>query len=407
MNRYQQWLQAGRTAAQNGNGEDAPGLHWRNHLQKSPSSGIPIANLWNTLLALRNDPLWANKFRWDEMLRAQIGPHGPLEDDHLIPVHEWLQENGLNRVGIDVVREAVEGICHEHPFHPLKDELLRCHVAWDGKPRLPEWTYTYLGTPRGEPNTSIGVMFMVAMIKRVFEPGCQSDYMLVLEGPQGMQKSKACGILAGAYFSDDLPDLASDYIRVQMHLRGKWLIEVAELSSFSKPDAAKLKSFLTGKIEQYLPKFARNEVRQSRTCLFVGTTNEDTYLRDPTGGRRFWPLKCGKIDLDALARDRDQLLGEAMDEYRSGTLSYPEPSFEDQYLKPLQDSRYEGDVWEDIMREKLLREGEVSTAHIAHHFLGIPDERIGTAQSRRISAIMRRLNWELHRFNDRRVWRKK
>ena len=398
---WETWLE---NQGREGNGTAGPGVHWRNLLQKSPSTGTAITNLWNTLLALRNDPRWAGKFRWDEMLQTQIGPQGPIEDSHIIPIHEWLQENGLTRIGLDVVREAIEGVCREHPFHPLKDELKQCHAAWDGVARLPTWTQTYLGCAPGDPNTSIGVMFLVAMIKRIFEPGCQSDYMLVLEGPQGKQKSKACAILAGDYFSDDLPDLASDYIRVQMHLRGKWLIEVAELSSFSKPDAAKLKSFLTTKVEQYTPKFARNEVRQPRTCLFVGTTNEDTYLRDPSGGRRFWPLKCGEISLDKLERDRDLLLGEAVDEYRAGTLPYPEDKFEDEHLKPLQESRYEGDAWEDIIAEKLIGVKETSTALIAHQYLGIPDERIGTIPARRIAAIMRRLNWRMDRSNQKRLW---
>lgn len=405
--RYEEWLEraANEIAAQktNGNGA-APGALWKNLAQKSPSSGAMIPNLWNALLALRNDPLWAGRFSWDQMTHVQIGPKGPVEDVDIIPIHEWMQANGMTRIGLDVVREAIEGVCHEHPFHPLRDELKQCHAAWDGRSRIAEWTQTYLGCHQGEPNNTIGTMFLVAMVARVFEPGCKADYMLVLEGPQGAKKSQACEILAGKYFSDELPDLASDPIRVSMHLRGKWLIEVAELSSFSKPDAAKLKSFLSARVEQYIPKFARYEVRQPRQCLFVGTTNEDTYLRDATGGRRFWPLKCGEIDLDALRRDRDLLIGEAVDLYRLHTQWWPDQKFEDEYLKPLQESRYEGDAWEDTIERELAGRTRTTSGEIARDFLKIPEGQVGTLHIRRIAAILKSLGWQQKHVNKARFW---
>lgn len=388
----------------NGNGHAGPGRHWRGLLQKTPSTGTIIANLWNALLALRNDPLWQGAFHYDEMSQTQIGRGGPIEDAHLIPIHEWLQEVGLSRIGLDTVREAVEEVCREHPFHPLRDELRQCRAAWDGVSRVAEWTQTYLGTQAGEPANSIGTMFLVGMVARVFEPGCKADYMLVMEGPQGAKKSQACEILAGKYFSDELPDLGGDPIRVSMHLRGKWLIEVAELSSFSRPDAAKLKSFLSARIEQYTPKFGRYEVRQPRTCLFVGTTNEDSYLRDPTGGRRFWPLKCGNIDLQNLKKTRDRLLGEAVELYTHGTQWWPDPLFEDQYLKPLQESRYEGDAWEDTIQREVAGRSRVSSIEIARDFLKIPEGQVGTLHIRRIAAILKALGWEQQRHGKARFW---
>lgn len=398
--RYEEWLE--RAAAEiaaskgSGNGHAAPGRHWRNFVQKTPSTGATIANLWNALLALRNDPLWTGAFRFDEMAQTQIGRAGPIEDSHIIPVHEWLQEVGLTRIGIDVVREAIEGVCREHPFHPLKDELKQCHAAWDGVNRVAGWAQTYLGVPQGEPGNTIGTMFLVGLVARIFEPGCKADYMLVLEGPQGAKKSQACEILAEKYFSDELPDLGGDPIRVSMHLKGKWLIEVAELSSFSRPDAARLKSFLSARVEQYTPKFGRYEVRQPRTCLFVGTTNEDTYLKDPTGGRRFWPLKCGDIDLDSLRRDRDFLIGEAVDLWQGGTQWWPDPKFEDEYLKPLQETRYEGDAWQAPLREYLndqMISAKLSLMDIAKGALFMERARFPMADQKRLAALLRQEGW--------------
>lgn len=400
MSRTLKWLEAARESGDS----HGPGALWRNLVQVTPSTGTTISNLWNCLLALRNDPLWRGAFRFDEMSQTQVGRAGPIEDAHIIPIHEWLQEEGMNRIGLDVVREAVEGVCRENPFHPLRDELLQCRAAWDGKARVAEWTQTYLGAEAGEPNTTIGAMFLVGMVARIFEPGCKSDYMLVLEGPQGAKKSQACEILADKYFSDELPDLGGDPIRVSMHLKGKWLIEVAELSSFSRPDAARLKSFLSARIEQYTPKFGRYEVRQPRTCLFVGTTNEDTYLRDPTGGRRFWPLKCGEIDLDGLRRDRDFLLGEAVDLYRDKTQWWPDTAFEDTYLKPLQETRYEGDAWDETIERELAGRTRVSSTEIARDFLKIPEGQVGTIHIRRIAAILKSLGWQQQRHGKTRFW---
>jgi predicted P-loop ATPase len=106
----------------------------------------------------------------------------------------------------------------------------------------------------------IGRWFLIAMVARIFEPGCKCDYMMVLEGEQGIGKSAACRILAGPWFSDALPDPhKGDPVRLSMHLRGKWLIEIAEMSSISRAEAGALKALLTQTEERCTPKFARNE----------------------------------------------------------------------------------------------------------------------------------------------------
>src|ERR1700744_6589723 len=128
--------------------------------------------------------------------------------------------------------------------------------------------------------------------------------MLILEWPNGAWKTRSCRALAGEWFSDNLPDLSrGDPVRLSMHLRGKWLIEIAEMSSFNAAETHTLKEFLTQTEERYLPKYGRNEVYEPRQCVFVGSINESVYLRDPTGARRFWPVKIGTIDLEALQND--------------------------------------------------------------------------------------------------------
>ncbi len=225
--------------------------------------------------------------------------------------------------------------------------------------------------------------------------------MLILEGPQGLQKSTVCEALAGEWFSDGMPDLHSDSVRVSQHLRGKWLLEVAEMSAMSKAESAALKAFITRREENFTPKYGRKEVKEPRQFVFIGTTNKETYLRDETGGRRFWPAKVRKIELAALRRDRDQLFAEAVQLYRSGVHWWPDDEFERKHIAPQQEARYDADAWEQAIAEWLHdREQDktdpspVTILTIARKALYLETPRIGRADQNRISAALERLGWQ-------------
>jgi predicted P-loop ATPase len=262
----------------------------------------------------------------------------------------------------------------------------------DGVPRVDTWLTSYLGSENSAYTRAIGRMFLVSMIARVEDPGCKADYMIIFEGGQGTLKSTACAILGGRWFSDSMPDVRVGKDASQ-HMRGKWLIEYAELHAMSRADTALLKAFVSRQTERYRPTFGRREVIEPRQCIFAGTTNKQTYLRDETGARRYWPVKTGKIDAEALTRDRDQLLAEALQLYREGTTWWPDKSFEREHIQPEQETRFETDPWEQPIREALEGCDKAMVRDVARQALQMNVDRVGTSDARRITGIFERLGW--------------
>ena len=228
--------------------------------------------------------------------------------------------------------------------------------------------------------------------------------MLILEGPQGALKSMACEVIANNWFSDNLPDVRESK-DLSQHLQGKWLIEVGELSALSKAETTTLKAFITRRTERYRPSYGRREVIQPRQCVFIGTTNAECYLKDATGGRRFWPVKAGSIDVDALAADRDQLFAEAVHLYKSGAKWWPDKDFEAEHIKPEQDARYVADPWQEKIAEFIENKARVTVGMVAESALFIETPRLAMRDSYRIIDVLTSLGWTMTRSNGVRWYR--
>ena len=208
------------------------------------------------------------------------------------------------------IEDAVYGLANHHRFHPVLDYL--DGLTWDGTPRIDRWLVTYGGAEDTPYVRAVGAMFMIAAVRRVRKPGSKFDEMLVLESAQGWNKSLALRTLAvrSEWFTDQ-PLLGLSAKETIEQTSGKWIVEVAELQGMSKREVERIKAHLSSQKDTARLAYGRTTSEAKRQFVFVGTTNSDTYLRDTTGNRRYWPVRVQRFDVDAIERDRDQLWAEA------------------------------------------------------------------------------------------------
>lgn len=312
----------------------------------------------------------------------------------------------IDRFGFDPKKEntfdALHSLCVENAFDPVVDYLAA--LKWDGKARLDNWLTYYLGADDSAVNRAFGRKTLIAAVRRARRPGCKFDNILTLEGGQGTGKSSALRILAtddDAFTDQDMLHL--DAKSQKEALAGKWIVELAELAGMRRADAEKVKAFASRTHDRARAAYARFTDDQPRRCIMVGTTNAEEYLSDPTGNRRFWPVRTGTIDLEALRIDRDQLWAEAAVLEHAG-----ESLFLDEDLWGLAADeaakRLETDPWEDALRRvkgefQPTPDGVVERIFSADllgssDHLNMPKERQTFQASQRLARCMRKLGWD-------------
>jgi predicted P-loop ATPase len=335
---------------------------------------------------------------------AGLDGHGPeLNDAGAVRLRLLIHETYGFLPTQELFEQVLIDMAHANRFHPVREYL--DGLKWDGRQRLGGWLTYYLGAEKSEYVETVGRAFFIALVARILNPGCKQDYMLILEGPQGALKSMACEVIAGNWFSDNLPDVR-DSKDLSQHLQGKWLIEIGELSALGRAETTTLKAFITRRTERYRPSYGRREVIQPRQCVFVGTTNADCYLKDATGGRRFWPVKVNYIDLEALRADRDQLFSEAVHLFRAGAKWWPDRDFEAKHIKPEQDARYVADPWQEKIAAFVEDRERVTVAMIAKDALLIETARVSMRDSYRIIDALTALGWTMTRSHGVRWYQK-
>lgn len=343
-------------------------------LLRIDASGAPERNEANVITALSLDAAFAGALMFDEfsqeIIVARALPWDPAGTSHPRPwgdaddvrCAEWLQRHEINVPPV-VVGRSVVAVSRNIRIHPVRDYLET--LAWDGTHRLDTWAVAYLGAEDTPLHRSVGALWMISAVARIMQPGCKADHMLILEGPQGIRKSTALKVLASEpWFTDELAELGSKDAAQQM--RGIWIIEMAELDAIGQADVSRIKAFLSRTTDRYRPPYERYVVTVPRQCVFAGTVNPDTYLRDETGNRRFWPLRCGDIDLDGLRRDRDQLWAEAVARYHAGAPWWIEDRTLVAEASAAQEARYQGDAWDARIERWLISERKPVNVGVGH-----------------------------------------
>lgn len=297
------------------------------------------------------------------------------------------------------IEEALVTIGRQNKFHPVKRELES--YVWDGTPRLKDWLVKFFGVEDIPYTRSVGMKVLVAAIKRLYEPGCKFDYIMVLEGPQGIGKSRAISILGGEYYGDiDINLHDKDTIEIMRRL---WIIEAAEMETHRRNETQAMKAFLSRNVDLFRVPYARRAKAFPRQSIFIGTINPEKdddigWLKDTTGNRRYWPIKCGKIDIDKLRVVRNQLWAEALLYYKRGTPIHLEDLEIEKQATAEQDKRMGSDAWYERVAEWLYagfgKEKDLVTSSMIYcDCLGGKQVMCNMTEKKRIAGIMRSLGW--------------
>jgi putative DNA primase/helicase len=371
---------------------------WYQMLLRKNHELVPcLANAYDILA---NDDKWQGVLAFDEFGQRVVKLKKPPYFEKNGTIGEWDAQDDARtamwitrayRLNISpaLAAEAVENLARNNTINPPRDWLKG--LKWDGVKRVDTWMHDYMGVAVNDYTKRVARWFMMGMVKRVFEPGCQFDYCLVLEGPQGRKKSSAFAVLGGEWFGDTDLDLHNK--DSMSALRGKMLYEFSEMGSVAKAEATRQKSFLTRRIDEYRPVYGRREIRLPRSVVFCGTTNEWEWNKDPTGGRRFWPIEVTQlIDVDGLKAVREQLFAEAVKMVEEGLRCYPTPDEQTKLFDPEQLRRIVQESLVDALYDHVINyNAEFSLYFAATEWLKIDAAKLSRDIQTRIGIALRQL----------------
>ena len=286
--------------------------------------------LLNVYQILAHHPDWKGVVAYDQMALCTVKRKAPpyakgavgewdAQDDSRTAM--WIQRVYDFSASSVLVAEAVEVLARANAWHPVREWWRR--ITWDGVKRLNGWLTQYLGVKLSPYSARVAAWWLMGAVKRVLEPGAKFDYCLVLAGQQGKGKSTVFEVLGSDWYGDTELDLQSK--DSMSALRGKLIYEFPELGALARSEERRQKSFLSRRIDDYRPVYGKREIKAPRQVVFGGSTNEHEWNKDPTGGRRFWPVDCllEEIDIAGLRAVRDQLFAEALHRVEQGERYWP------------------------------------------------------------------------------------
>lgn len=366
-----------------------------------------VFGVFNIARVLSNHPEWKGRLRHN-LFKDIIEIDGtPLKEVGLSKIAEfvrkvllWDSEPQHNLVWAGIL-EAAE----ERAYNPVQDYL--GSITWDGKSRCDAWLVK-AGCEDTPLNRDIGKKWLISLVARALDPGCKVDTVLVLEGPQGKKKSTLLQAVAGGaeYFTDAHVGMDKDGMMV---VHGAWVVELAELATMKRADREVVKQFISATFDDYRPPYARSVKRAKRHFVLTGSTNDNEYLNDPSGARRFWPVRAeaDKLNVAWVVKWRDQLLAEAVALYKSGEVWWFE--VEPEALLEAHAARFVEDPLTDkvdaFVEERRKDGAQPFTVGMVIERLGLQGDTRGTGQ--RIAEILKRRGLVKKRVREcgDRLWR--
>jgi putative DNA primase/helicase len=325
-----------------------------------------------------------------------------VRDTDITSIANWIAREHNIMIRTETVGLAVNLVGDRNRHHPVREYL--GGLEWDGTQRISTWLEDFMGatSTRGSANyiRNVGRAWMVQAVARIYEPGCKADHVLILEGAQGIKKSTAFYVLGQPWFTDQINEMGSK--DASMQTQGVWIIELAELDAMSRHEVGRVNAFLTIRSDRIRPPYGHNVMHYDRQCVFAGTVNHTDYLRDETGNRRFWPVRCEnrRINITALEEQRDQLWAEAVMAYKNNEIWWLE---DERAARLEQEDRMQIDAWEEPISRfldgvakdsgPLMRERPYTTVPDVFKALQIAVERQGKSEQIRVVSVLKRLGW--------------
>lgn len=392
-----------------GSAEEPNPDQWRRRLMTTEGGGLKDCRE-NVFHLLTNHPELKGLVAFDEFAYQIV----KLRDPPWVSTPgEWTNNDDLElglwfslneRLSVRSESTLVAGVgmaAWRAKFHPVR-EYLNSH-EWDGVPRLRHWLHECLGAEDSTYHDLVGTWFIMGMVNRVLKPGCQMDNMICLEGRQGEGKSSTLRVLGGKWFADTAVKIGEK--DAMLALAGIWLYEIAEMDSFNRAEVTAVKQYVTSREDRVREPYTRRHVTRPRSCVLGGSTNQDQYLKDSTGARRFWPVACGDLDLEKLAAWRDQMFAEARHLLaQPGARYWPTREESRLYIEPVQNEREIPDPWLEIVaiwvngpEQKEIR--SFTSSELLMKACLVHADKIDGARSMatRIGIVMHKLGWARRR----------
>jgi predicted P-loop ATPase len=339
----------------------------------------------------RELPVWIKKV--DIEARQMTPNEVAITDDDIIRIRDILNNHGFDPNGGQII-EAARNVSLKRPFHPVK-ELLESLPKWDGVARLERFFPDLCGAKDSVYTREVGKKVFVAVVSRIYKPGCKFDYLPIFVGEQGIGKSTLIKLMAlkPAWFSDSLGDIENKDVILQM--RSKLIIENGELTMFNKKEVTSQKAFLSRSTDRARLPYDRLPRDLPRQCIIISSTNESKFLFDETGNRRMWPIEMRSIKLEEVARQIPQLYAEALVLFAKGEeifLDNEEAALE---AETEQAARYKNDEWQEKIQE-WMRASDLDFVRISDIWgkcFGFDIRYLDMKAQKRIGAILRVLKW--------------